>query len=80
MTARGNPSQIEYKWSRLLDSSDNGLRNASIDSNRFISIGPILNISGVLRTDSGVYKLNAINELGSSETAVKINVRCKSLK
>ena len=75
LTARANPSQIVYNWSRL---SESGANSSGLDNTRFVANGPILNITGVLRSDSGVYKLQASNELGVSETAVKVNVQCMS--
>lgn len=78
MTARANPSQIVYKWTRLSDNGEPLKPNSSgLDTDRFTANGAILNISGALRSDSGVYKLQASNELGGSETAVKVNVQCK---
>jgi len=70
LTARGNPQQIQYKWSRDSDSI--------MDTNRFTSDGPLLNISSILRSYAGIYKLFATNDLGTSETAIRINVNCKS--
>jgi hypothetical protein len=77
LTARGNPSTIQYKWSRQPDTgAADGTTGAPIDSVRIQTDGPILNISQALRSDSGVYKLFAQNELGFSETAIKVNVHC----
>ncbi|CAG2102853.1 unnamed protein product [Medioppia subpectinata] len=76
LTARGNPSHIQYKWSRQPDTGSTGdtTTGAPIDSTRLQTEGPVLNISQALRSDSGVYKLFAQNDLGFSETAIKINV------
>ncbi|XP_054154061.1 nephrin-like isoform X2 [Oppia nitens] len=78
LTAKGNPSQIEYKWSRqteTITAATETTTGSPIDSPRIQSSGPILNISEAKRGDSGVYKLYAQNELGLSETAIKINVQ-----
>jgi hypothetical protein len=69
LSARGNPSQIQYKWSRDKD--------AVMDKNRFTSDGPLLNISSISRSDVGIYKLYATNDLGTSETAIRVNVNCE---
>ncbi|RWS30409.1 nephrin-like protein, partial [Leptotrombidium deliense] len=65
LTAIGNPSVIEYKWSR------DGL---DFDKKRFRSDGPVLNISSVLRNDSGIYKCLAFNDQGASESSIIVNV------
>lgn len=69
-SAKGNPASITYKWKREDDNEIGGMSRISID-------GATLNISKAKRTDSGVYKLFATNELGTSETSVRINVQCK---
>lgn len=70
-TARANPSLITYKWKREDDSEilPTGIR-LSAD-------GPILNITKAQRSDSGIYKLYATNELATSETSIRVNVQCK---
>lgn len=81
LTARANPTPIEYKWSRLADAGTPTLppNSSGLDGSRFAANGAILSIANVLRQDSGVYKLQASNELGTSETAVKVNVQCMSV-
>lgn len=72
-TARANPSTITYKWKREDDTeifSDIG--------HRIVADGPILNITNAQKSDSGIYKLYATNELGTSETSIRVNVQCKS--
>lgn len=69
-SAKGNPATITYKWKRADDNEIGGAPRIAID-------GPMLNISRAMRADSGVYKLFATNELGTSETSVRINVQCK---
>ena len=70
-TARGNPSTISYKWKREDDSE------IQSSGSRLIADGPVLNISQAQRLDSGIYKLYASNELGTSETSIRVNVQCK---
>lgn len=70
-TARANPSTITYKWKREDDTeifSDTG--------HRIVADGPILNITNAQKSDSGIYKLYATNELGTSETSIRVNVQC----
>ncbi|RWS14166.1 nephrin-like protein, partial [Dinothrombium tinctorium] len=66
LSARGNPSKIEYKWLR---------EGLEIDTTRFKSDGPFLNISSILRSDSGIYKCLALNEQGTTERSVIVNVQ-----
>lgn len=75
-TARGNPPLIEYKWKREDDSDV--MATTKGGSTRIVSDGPLLNISKAQRSDSGIYKLYASNELGTSETSIRVNVQCKS--
>lgn len=70
-TARGNPSSINYKWKRE-DDSEIGNSGSRLNAD-----GPILNVSNAQRSDSGIYKLYATNELGTSETSIRVNVQCK---
>ena len=71
-TARSNPLAITYKWKREDDSeiSDN-------TGHRIVSDGPILNITNAQKSDSGIYKIYATNDLGTSESSIRINVQCK---
>ncbi|KAJ6218009.1 hypothetical protein RDWZM_009166, partial [Blomia tropicalis] len=68
-TARGNPSSINYKWKRE-DDSEIGNSGSRLNAD-----GPILNVSNAQRSDSGIYKLYATNELGTSETSIRVNVQ-----
>lgn len=70
-TARGNPSTISYSWKR----EDNSV--ITHVGGRVVADGPILNITKAERSDSGIYKLYATNELGTSETSIRVNVQCK---
>nr|XP_027194216.1 nephrin-like isoform X2 [Dermatophagoides pteronyssinus] len=69
-TARSNPLAITYKWKREDDSeiSDN-------TGHRIVSDGPILNITNAQKSDSGIYKIYATNDLGTSESSIRINVQ-----
>ncbi|OTF75597.1 hypothetical protein BLA29_004156 [Euroglyphus maynei] len=71
-TARANPSAITYKWKREDDTeiSDN-------TGHRIVSDGPILNITNAQKSDSGIYKIYATNDLGTSESSIRVNVQCK---
>ena len=71
-TARGNPSAITYKWKREDDSeiSDN-------TGHRIVSDGPILNMTNAQKSDSGIYKIYATNDLATSESSIRVNIQCK---
>lgn len=69
LTARGNPSLVEYKWSRA--------DGKEMDTVRFVADGPLLNVSSAVRSDSATYKIEATNEQGTSETTIILNVHCK---
>ncbi|XP_074593435.1 nephrin-like isoform X1 [Brevipalpus obovatus] len=68
ITAKGNPSNISYRWSKL-----DGPRS-DMDSLRFIKNGSFLEIANVSRIDSGTYRLEASNTQGTTKTTFKINV------
>ncbi|XP_053200672.1 nephrin-like isoform X2 [Panonychus citri] len=68
LTARGNPANIKYKWHRI--SGNNGL-----DSTRFITEGPVFNITSVLRQDSGSYLIEATNSQGTTKLPFTLNVK-----
>lgn len=68
LTARGNPSNIKYKWHRI-----NG--NGELDATRFYTDGPILNITSVLRQDSGSYLIEASNSQGTTKLPFKLNIK-----
>nr|XP_046920413.1 nephrin-like isoform X2 [Dermatophagoides farinae] len=69
-TARGNPSAITYKWKREDDSeiSDN-------TGHRIVSDGPILNMTNAQKSDSGIYKIYATNDLATSESSIRVNIQ-----
>lgn len=73
LTARGNPANIKYKWHRI--SGNNGL-----DSTRFITEGPVFNITSVLRQDSGSYLIEATNSQGTTKLPFTLNVKCEYQK
>lgn len=81
-TARGNPSQITYSWTRnglpLLDISDGNSRTTGQRfGHRAVYRGPLLELSDVTREDGGEYGCEAANTEGVTWTSVNINVICK---
>ena len=70
LTALGNPSTITYKWKREDDSE------IGSSGSRVTADGPVLNITKAQRADTGIYKLYATNELGTSETSIRVTVQC----
>lgn len=66
-----NPNNITYVWRRENDTkiTENGYH--------LVSDGPVLNLTNAQKSDTGIYKLFATNELGTSETSIRINVQCK---
>ncbi|XP_055938972.1 nephrin-like isoform X2 [Argiope bruennichi] len=75
ITAKGNPSNINYSWSKA--SSSTSLMPA--DSNDVavtpvLSAGSLFNVTNVRRDQAGQYRLEASNEEGSSFVTVVLNV------
>lgn len=48
-----------------------------VPSKRITSEGPMLNISKLLRTDSGIYTCEASNSQGSARINISVIVECK---
>lgn len=68
LTAKANPPDIMYKWTGP---------DSQLDSRRFTTNGPFLNVSSVSRSDSGIFRLEASNDEGYSQTEIQLNVKCK---
>ncbi|GFY43633.1 nephrin [Trichonephila inaurata madagascariensis] len=75
ITAKGNPSSINYSWSKA--SSSTSLMAA--DSNDVavtpvLSAGSLFNVTNVRRDQAGQYRLEASNEEGNSFVTIVLNV------
>lgn len=77
MTARANPSEVTYSWSRA-GSTIKPAKDAT-EYDRITFDGPLLNLSTVRRDDKGDYKCDATNAEGTQTITVKLNVQCKTL-
>lgn len=75
MTARANPSEVTYSWSRA-GSNIKPAKDAS-EFDRISFDGPLLNLTTVRRDDKGEYKCDATNAEGTRSIIVKLNVQCK---
>lgn len=70
--ANANPMSIAYTWTK------GGLPITSGNSaDRIVSVGPILNITKLMRSDAGVYTCEAINSQGSAMINITVIVECK---
>ena len=67
LTARAQPGEIAYRWSR--ESPD----SAPVPE----TAGPVLKLNSVSRTDAGWYHLRGANAEGSTTVRVHINVLCE---
>lgn len=67
-TAKGNPSEITFKWSR---------QEGAFDLKRLRTNGSTLSLTSVRRSDSGILNIEASNAEGVAETQIKLNVKCK---
>ncbi|KFM57797.1 Nephrin, partial [Stegodyphus mimosarum] len=75
ISARGNPSTINYSWSKASSSTS----QMPADSNdvaitSVLATGPLFNMTNVRRDQAGQYRLEASNEEGSSFVTVVVNV------
>lgn len=75
MTAKANPSEVTYSWSRA-GSAVKAAKDAS-EYDRITFNGPLLNLTTVRRDDKGDYKCEATNAEGTQPITVKLNVQCK---
>ena len=75
MTARANPSDVTYTWSRegsaIKAAGDAGVYD------RITFNGALLNLTVVRRDDKGEYKCEATNAEGTQSGTVRLNVQCK---
>lgn len=74
MTARANPSEVTYTWSRegsaIKAAGDAGVYD------RITFNGALLNLTVVRRDDKGDYKCEATNVEGTQSGIVRLNVQC----
>lgn len=74
LTARANPSEIEYKWTN----PDRGIIPSAADSvsadSRILSDGGVLNLTSARRSDAGRYKVKASNSEGKATVKFRIDV------
>lgn len=71
--ANANPMSIAYTWTKdglPITVSGNGIE-------RIVSVGPILNITKLARSDAGIYTCEAINSQGSAMINITVIVECK---
>ncbi|GIY45694.1 nephrin [Caerostris extrusa] len=80
LTAKANPSQVTYSWTRnglpLLDMADGSARPSGVRyGHRAVYRGPLLELTDVSRDDDGgEYGCEAANTEGVTWTTVNINV------
>ena len=77
MTAKANPSEVTYTWSRK-----GSAVKADGDADVFDRItfnGPLLNLTVVRRDDKGEYMCEATNAEGTQIAIVRLNVQCKKI-
>ena len=77
MTARANPSEVTYTWSRQ-ESAVKADGDAGV-YDRITFNGPLLNLTVVRRDDKGEYMCEATNTEGSQIAIVRLNVQCKEI-
>jgi len=78
-TARGNPDAITYTWYRggqKLTSAKQA-KEGELSMPHFETDGPILNITGIKRADTGTYVCEARNNQGKSDHTFLVNVQCE---
>lgn len=78
-SARGNPPQIVYSWTRnglpLLDMADGSTRPGNRRyGHRAVFRGPLLELTDVTRDDGGEYSCEAANTEGVTWTTISVNV------
>lgn len=90
LVANANPQAITYTWTKNGNPitgkgsyPPHSIRAQSLTSStaakRITSEGPMLNISKLLRTDSGIYTCEATNSQGSARINISVIVECKCL-
>lgn len=70
LQAHGNPSNMSFTWKK----DGKPISQSSETRSRILIDGPTLNISSLLKDDTGVYSCEAVNSEGSSSTHVNISV------
>lgn len=83
LTAQANPRPVSYTWTKggrrlpmVRPSERSSSRSASSSTTaRVFAIGPLLNLTGVERSDGGVYECEATNSEGSTKASILINVQ-----
>ena len=75
MTAKANPSEVTYAWSRE-GSAIKAVGDAGV-YDRITFNGALLNLTMVRRDDKGEYKCDATNNEGTQSGIVRLNVQCK---
>lgn len=70
MTARGNPADIRYSWSR-------GAAELTLGTRFRQDAGVLTVASGLERDEAGVYTCQATNAEGSTTHDINIDVHCK---
>lgn len=83
LTAQANPRPVSYTWTKggrrlptVRPSERSSSRSASSSTTaRVFASGPLLNLTGVERSDGGVYECEATNSEGSTKASILINVQ-----
>lgn len=83
LTAQANPRPVSYTWKKgdrrlptaRTSERSSSSRSSSSPSVRVFTSGPLLNLTGVQRSDGGVYECEATNSEGSTKASILINVQ-----
>lgn len=75
LQAHGNPTNMTYVWKK----DGKVLSQSSENHGRLLIDGPVLNISSLLKDDTGSYSCEAFNSEGTSSMDITISVNCECL-
>lgn len=71
--ANANPMSIAYTWTKDKQS----IMTTAYGAEGIVSVGPILNITKLMRSDAGIYTCEAVNSQGSAVINITVVVECK---
>lgn len=71
--ANANPMSIAYTWTK----DGQPIMTTAHGAERIVSVGPILNITKLMRADAGTYTCEAVNSQGSAVINITVIVECK---
>lgn len=71
--ANANPMSIAYTWIK----DGQPIVSNGNEGDRIVSVGPILNITKLMRSDSGIYTCEAMNSQGSAMINITVIVECE---